>query len=152
MHHCVASKKALTIPEARQSGVILKVVILQTEGNFTSLLSSSPIVTLPVQQGLSVAVQVSYWVLSPHPLLFIVQSNKEGRPLNDVQRSFVNAWAEVPLPHLSPRNPGKKHIHMQQIIHQFQSKNATTATVSVQRYILYTVLSSITFDQGWGTV
>lgn len=46
----------------------------------------------------------------------------------------------------------KKHIHMQQIIYQFQSKNATTATVFVQRYILYTVLSSITFNQRWGTV
>lgn len=67
---------------------------------------SSPIVTLPVQQGLSVAVQVSYWVLSPHSLLFIIQSNEEGRLLNNIQWSFVNARAEVLLPHLSPRDPG----------------------------------------------
>lgn len=95
-------------------------------------LSSSPIVTLSMQQGLSIAVQVPCWVLSPHPLLFIVQSNEEGCPLNDIQWSFVNARAKILLPHPSPRNSGKKYSHATKTL-QLQGNNTITPTVLVQR-------------------
>lgn len=70
-------------------------------------LSSVPIIAFPMEERLGVAVQVSSWVLSPHALLFIVQGYEEGCPLNGIQRSLVDARAEILLPHLRPRNPGR---------------------------------------------
>lgn len=83
-------------------------VVISFAGVFSAHVFSSPVITFPMEQRLGVAVQVSCWVVPPHALRFVIQRDKEGRPLDGIQRSLVDTRAEVLLPHLRPGNSGNQ--------------------------------------------
>jgi len=95
--------------EGRRNSYTIESVCMRLRSQRTSnslpVCPHSPVVTLPVQQGLGVAVQVPDRVLAAHALLFIVQRHEEGRLLDAIQRSLIDAGAEVLLPCVEPRNP-----------------------------------------------
>lgn len=66
-----------------------------------------PIIALPMQEGLCIAVQTGGWIVSHHTLLIITQCDKKGSLLNAVQRLFIHSTTEELLPGLSPRDSVK---------------------------------------------
>lgn len=79
--------------------------LLATEKKNHKLLP--PVVTLAVEEGFGIAVEVSGRVVPPHALLLVIQSDEEGSFLDAVQGAFVHATTEVLLPHTSPWNPAQ---------------------------------------------
>lgn len=68
--------------------------------------TGSPVVALPVEEGLGVAVQRLHRVVRIVALLRVVQGYAEGGLLNGVQRRLVPPFAEVGVACERPRCPG----------------------------------------------
>lgn len=65
---------------------------------------SSPVITFPVEQGFSIAVQGLYRIVRIIALLCIVQCNKESGLLHSIQRMFVLTVSQVGITGTRPRH------------------------------------------------